>query len=249
MELLKDKAIIVTGASSGLGRSTAIAISKEGGRLILIGRDETRLSETKNMLEYSDNHIAIPFDLLEFEKYDQLFQRIKEENIILNGMVHCAGFTRILPIRALTTQNMNELLAIHYISFVNLVKFYSKKGMNAGGSIVGISAINAHIPQKCMTAYASAKAAMETACRTMSIELIEKNIRINSVVVGSMSTEMSKDVASSIEGVSSSYVNPVSRQLIPTVTADVISGSIMFLLSDLSSYMTGRELYADGGLL
>lgn len=249
MERFLDKSVLVTGASSGVGRAVAIAISREGGRVVLVGRDSQKLEETRSMMEHQDVHVCIPFDLLELDNYKEMFRMIKENGIVLDGMVHCAGTTAILPLRVLNVNNSMDLFKIHYFAFVELVKNYVKKGVSNGGSIVGISAINAHTPQKCMTAYASAKAAMESACRTLSIELIEKNTRINSVVLGGVKTNMAQTASGVIAQTGSKYENPVQRQMIAIAAPEQVVGPILFLLSDESSYITGRELYADGGLL
>lgn len=249
MKRFQEKSVLVTGASSGVGRAAAIAISREGGRVVLVGRDPDKLKETRNRMESPGHHVTIPFDLLELDRYKELFGKIKEKDIVLDGMVHCAGTTAILPLRVWNRNAAMDLFKIHYFSFIELVKNYSRKGVSNGGSIVGISAMNAHTPQKCMTAYASAKAAMESACRTLSIELIEKGIRINSVVLGGVRTNMSETAGNVIAKTGSKYENPVLRQMIAVAEPEQVVGPILFLLSEESSYITGRELYADGGLL
>ncbi len=247
MDRFAEKSILVTGASSGIGRKTAVAVSREGGRVVLIGRDETKLQETLEQMERPSEHITIAYDLCDFDHYKEIFSMIKREGIILNGMVHCAGETSITPLRTLKRADGMRMMDIHLFAFLELTKNYAKKGMSNGGSIVGISAINSHVPQKCMTIYASAKAAMECACRTMAVELAEKNIRINSVVVGGIDNKM-KGVQA-LEGIESDYDSPVSRQVLGIGSVDQVVAPILFLLSDDSGFMTGRELYADGGLL
>ncbi len=257
---MKKKYIMITGASSGLGRELSIEASKKGYGLVLIGRDENRLHETNLQTECPEENIEIVFELLDFDNYRNLFKTIKDKNIILSGLVHCAGITKITPLRTISVKGQKEIFDIHYFAFVELIKWYNKKGISDGGSIVAISAINAHVPQKCMTAYAAAKSAVEAACRTLAAEEIEKNIRINSVVVGAIQTEMSDKVSDTLSGLEtvnrkkggdddSRYLNPVSRQLIKPKGPKAIVGTILFLLGDDSSYITGREMYVDGGLL
>ena len=243
------KTFLVTGASSGIGRAVSVAIDKDGGRVVLLGRDEEKLKETLAMLNVRQGHVPVSFDLTDFSQYNTFFSQLKEQGIVLDGMVHCAGTTSILPLRILNVNNATEMFNIHFFSFLELVKRYSKKGISNGGSIVGISAISAHVPQKCMTAYAAAKAAMESACRTLSLELVEKNIRINSVVVGGVKSAMSEKVTEILQGMESNYENPTQHQLLGIATPEQIVGPILFLLSEDSSYITVRELYADGGLL
>ncbi len=246
---MRDDCILVTGASSGIGRETAVSLSKGGSKLVLVSRNEKDLMDTLSLMSNRDAHLVVPYDLCDFDNYGNLFDQIKDSGFILKGMVHCAGISRIIPLRAINKNNSMDIFDIHYFAFLELVKWYAKRGISEGGSIVGVSSINVHTPQKCMTAYASAKAAMESACRTLALELAEKNIRINSVVVGGISTKMSENVSTVLTGVKSDYVNPVARQLLGIGTPEQIVGVIKFLLSEESSFITGREIYADGGLL
>ena len=245
----EDKCILITGGSSGIGRATAIALSKAGARVAIVARNKERMLDTISMMDDSKKHLFIAYDLSDLTNYGTVFNELKREGFILDGLVHCAGVSRVLPLRALSLGNMTEIFNIHFFSFLELVKWYAKKGVSNGGSIVGISAINAHVPQKCMTVYSSSKAAVECACRSLALELVEKNIRINSVVVGGIKTEMSEVTGGQINSIKSDYVNPVSRQILGIGSADSIVGAIRFLLSEDSSFITGREIYADGGLL
>ena len=245
---LKEQCVLVTGASSGIGRAVAVSLSECGMRVILVARNEAAMYDTVDMMHGADSHIVIPFDLCDLDNYCTIFGILQEKGVKLTGLVHCAGISRITPLRTFTYGNAMELFNIHYFAFMELVKWYAKKNISDGGSIVGISSINVHTPQKCMTAYASAKAAMEAACRSLSVELAEKNIRINSVVVGGVATEMGRETRETLKGINSSYQNPVSRQLLGTGTPEQIATVVRFLLGEEASFITGREIYADGGL-
>ena len=242
--------IMVTGASSGIGRETAMRLSQEGGRVCLLARSAENLETTCSMMDRPDEHIVIPYDLLDFDHYNDIFSDLKKKGIVLNGLVHCAGMTMITPLRTISRESASKMMEIHYYSFLELVKRYAKKGASDGGSVVAVSAINAHTPQKCMTAYAAAKSAVETACRTLALELSEKGTRINSVVVGGLDNRMDGFLSEeTMGGLGSTYENPVGRQLLGLGKTTDISSVILFLLSKESGFITGRELYADGGLL
>lgn len=249
LKKFSGKTFLVTGASSGIGRALSQNIASQGGRVVMIAREEKKLEETRKAMEKISDHIVIPYDLLNLDNYKEIFGKLKQENITLDGLVHCAGFTEILPLRIMSRDKALRLFDIHYFAFIELVKYYVKKGTSNGGSIVGISAINAHTPQKCMTAYAAAKAAVESACKTLALELSEKNIRINSVVVGGVETAMAETAGNVITAVGTSYENPVNRQLLGIEQPQQIADVISFLLSKESSCITGRALYADAGLL
>lgn len=249
MERFGGKTIMVTGASSGIGRAVAVAVGKEGGRVVLVARNEEALRETLSMMDNHDMHIVVPFDLTNFDSYTMMFRDLRERGVVLSGLVHCAGIAPVLPLRILSKDNSSAVFDLHYFAFIELVKYYQKKGMSDGGSIVGISSINVHVPQKCMTAYAAAKSAVEAACRTLAIELIEKNIRINSVVVGGVNTNMAQKAGEVLTGILEKGSESTKGQLLNVASPEQLTGPVLFLLSNESSYITGRELYADGGKL
>lgn len=249
MKKFLDKTYLVTGASSGIGKALSQNIAMQGGRVVLVARDKGKLKDSMKELSQKQKHLAINYDLTNFENYNKIFSLIKKEGLKLDGLVHCAGIAEVLPLRIMNRSNALKLFDIHYFAFIELIKYFSKKGVSNGGSIVGISAINAHTPQKCMTAYAAAKSAVESACKSLALELTEKGIRINSVVVGGVDTNIAENMSKTITVVGTNYENPIQRQLLglekPCQIADVIS----FLLSEESSCITGRALYADAGLL
>lgn len=249
LKKFSGKTFLVTGASSGIGCALSQKIASQGGRVVMIARDKKKLEETLETMEAISDHLIIPYDLLNLDNYKEIFNKLRNENIKLDGFVHCAGFTEILPLRIMNRNNSLKLFDIHYFAFIELIKFYARKGVSNGGSIVGVSAMNAHTPQKCMTAYAAAKSAVESACKTLAIELSEKNIRINSVVVGGVETAMSEKAGEIVTAIGTAYENPVKRQLLGIQQPQQIADVISFLLSEDSSCITGRALYADAGLL
>ena len=244
MGYFSDKTILVTGASSGIGKALSIRLSKEDARVILIARNEEKLNAMRGEMSQAQKHEYIAFDLKNIDNYKQLFLSIKEKQIKLDGLVHCAGETKILPLRAMNHDNVHDLFLVHYYAFLELVKWYARKDISNGGSIVAISSGDAHNPCKCMTAYASAKAAVETACHNLAFELIDRNICINSVVMGRVDTPMTQNYDKLI----GDYKEVKYSQLLGVAKPDQVVGSILFLLNREESFITGKELYVDGGL-
>lgn len=241
---LKNKRILVTGASSGIGRETAILLSKLGADMVLIGRDIVRLQQTYEQLDVG-NHQMIPFDLCNFDDYRYLFEQVSTGENKLSGMVHCAGIAKVIPIKAISYKNMLETMNVNYFSFMELVKYYSNKKYSCGGSIVAISAINAHYPQKCMSVYTGSKGALETSIKSLAIELHYKNIRINSIVAGPIKTPMSEKFSKQ----AGDETNIVGTQLMGAGEPKDIANMVAFLVSEASCFSTGREFYVDGGRL
>jgi NAD(P)-dependent dehydrogenase (short-subunit alcohol dehydrogenase family) len=241
---LKGKRILVTGASSGIGRAASILISQLGGQVILVGRNEQRLQETYHQLD-GTGHLAISFDLCVFDKYSELFREILSEGDKLSGFVHCAGVAKVIPIRVVSYKAIMSTMEINYVSFMELVKYYCKGKISCGGSIVAVSAINAHYPQKCMSVYAASKGAVEMAVSSLAVELYEKDIRINTVVPGPIKTPMSAKFNEIAEG----EENIVGRQLMSMGEPEDVANMIVYLLSDMSKFITGRNFFVDGGRL
>ncbi len=241
---VSGKRILVTGASSGIGKATSVLLSELGAKLVLMGRDANRLDETKQKLT-GDGHIVIPLELREFASYANAFKEIRETGEKLSGLVHCAGIAKVIPIKVVSAANIQEMFDVNFVSFMELVKYYSKKTNSAGGSIVALSAINAHYPQKCMSVYAATKGALEMAVSSLAVELFDKNIRVNAIVPGPIATPM----AYSFGEVSGEESNITGRQMMPLGEPEDVANMAAYLISDTAKFITGRKFYVDGGRL
>ncbi len=243
-----EKKFIVTGASSGIGKSTAIQLSEQGARVILVGRNRERLEETLNLMKHREHHQIIDTDLGETEDMTWLFEESISDGVRLDGLVHCAGIATILPINRLKRNKLDECMSVNLYALLELIRVYAKKKYrNVSGSIVAVSSLAACSPSKCQTIYAASKAAVNAAVQALSIELAEKRIRINCVMPGSVDTRMLRESVSAISD--EAMINMVKAPLLGLTKPDEIANMILFLLSDASSAVTGRAIYADGGML
>ena len=187
------KKFLITGASSGIGRETAILLSKLGAKIVACGRNERRLAETLDACE-GEGHLSIVFDVRETASFNDFFKQATADGKKLNGLVYCAGIAPPTPLRVLSEQTIREVLDVNLVSFMMMTAMYAKRPFNDGGSIVAISSVNSHYPQKCMSVYAASKNALEAFALTTALELAEKNIRINCVIPGAVDTPMLKFV-------------------------------------------------------
>ena len=240
---LSNKKIIIFGSASGIGRQTSILLAELGASLVLVDCDEKKNELVKSDLKNANNHITITYDVTDVNNCKMVFDNATKDGIKLNGLVYCVGIAKAIPLRVISEKEYSNTFSINFFGFINSVCMYAKKKYNNGGSIVGVSALNAHHPQKCMTLYAASKAAIEGAVKTLALELVDQNIRINSIVPGAVSTPM-------IENTDKEILNTIiSKQLLGIQTPEQIADYIVFLLSERSSSVTGRSIYADGGML
>lgn len=240
---LQNRKILITGASSGIGRATAILASRLGAAVVICGRNEQRLRETYEKLEDGKRHQCLVFDVKDFGQYENVFSQAVSDGIKLDGLVHCAGIARPLPVRMMKPSTVMEMMDVNFHSFLYLMGIYARKKFSCGGSIVAVSAANSHYPQKCMSVYAASKAALEASIKTMALELAQQNIRINCVIPGAVETSMmtmtDEETLKEILG----------KQLLGAGKPEDIANMIAFLLSDATSFITGRAVYVDGGML
>jgi len=240
------KTIIVTGASSGIGRETAILLSKLGAKLIIIARNKERLRDTVNSLE-GEGHTDIAFDLTSFSEYSHLFSRIFENCDSVSGFVHSAGFSKLIPLRNIGLNDLDEMMKINYYSFILLAKeLVKKKNVDPkGASIVAISSISGDFSVKGLSIYSATKSSLNISIKALAQEYAQRNIRFNTVSPGWIRTELTEKVTQMF---TSERIKKISEDypLGPGEPIDVAKAAA-FLLSDAARWITGTTLTIDGG--
>ncbi|MDO9155189.1 MAG: SDR family oxidoreductase [Paludibacter sp.] len=241
-----DKQILIAGASTGIGKDTAILLSKLGAKLILLDINEDGLKEVSNSLEGSEHHYC-RYDLSDLDGIEPQIKNIVSTYGALDGFVHCVGVRSRRPVSMLTPDIIREVLNINFGSFVELIRCITKKNhFNVGLSIVGISSISSQRGGPSVTAYAASKGAMDSAVRCLAKELATKKIRVNTVVPAQINTPAFTDLIKNSEnGVDAT----LSRQYLGLGDTIDVASVIAFLLSDSSKFITGAAIPVDGGFL
>jgi NAD(P)-dependent dehydrogenase (short-subunit alcohol dehydrogenase family) len=257
---LNGKTILVTGASSGIGREAAILLSKAGASLVITGRDEQRLratfelldvtgdasrvtSETQNVHDSSvTRHASRVTNLTEETELDSLISSLPT----LHGIVHCAGIVGPLPVKFITQADIDRMFSINYHVPVNLTsKILRKKKLADGASIVFMSTIATKNPYYGGALYSGSKAALEAYSKTLALELVAKGIRSNCIMAGLVDTPMIENPSEknmqeeALERYLKRYPLGIGKP------ADV-AYAILYFLSDASGWVTGTSLIMGG---
>lgn len=242
---LEGRHILITGASSGIGRACAIVSSRLGAFVVLVSRDANQLHETHKQLT-GTGHKIVPFDLMQIRKYDELFARCTDD-CKLDGLVHAAGMGPAIPLQAISSDAMTSVMTLNFFAFLELVKWFAKKKVSTGGSVVGISSVSGSAGWQGFSLYGASKAAMDSAVRSLAVELAPKNIRVNSVVPSNIQTKMLDAV---LEVGGDDALNTIkAKQPLGIGMPDDVACAAAFLLSDAAKFITGTHLVVDGGYL
>lgn len=238
---IEGKRVLITGASSGIGRATAIECSKLGGICVLCGRNEERLQETLSMLE-GVGHVTIAADLTTAEG----IQAIASQCDKLDGVVLNAGINLMAPIYFLKEEDVNQVFATNTLAPMHLMQALLKaRKINAKASLVFTSSIDALNPDVSSSAYAASKAALTSFMRSCAKELAPRQIRANAVHPGLVETGMKHNGMVSDEDLEK---NKELYLLKRYAHPEEIAWAIIYLLSDASAFVTGSVLTIDGGI-
>ena len=241
---LEGTTSLVTGASSGIGKQTAIECSKLGASVIITGRDAVRLQETFDALNLNAGaHKQVIADLLKEEDVDLLLNEVGK----VDGVVLCAGKGLTLPVQFCTREKFDEIFNINFFSPIEVLRLlYKKKQINKEGSIVIMASLGGtQIYSGGNSIYGSSKAALNSMMRFCAKEFAPRKIRVNSICPGMVDTPLIHRGTVSDEQLEQDKERyPLKRYGTPE---DIAYGAV-YLLSNASSWMTGQDIVLDGGV-
>lgn len=240
---LKGRRILVTGASSGIGRACAICATTLGAEVILTGRRLPALEET--LAQCSGKELVIAGDLTSQEFVRELVERAGK----IDGLVHAAGVGPMCPVGMLTAEHIESVMRTNYYSFLELMKHFSKnKYRNANLSVVVVSSVSAESGWGGGTAYCGSKGALSASVRALAMELAPKGIRVNAVCPSNVKTPLYELGALDMNN-EVSLRDLLRKQPLGLGEPEQIAWPVCFLLSDCASFITGVNLPVDGGYL
>ncbi|CAO3439715.1 SDR family NAD(P)-dependent oxidoreductase [Azospirillum doebereinerae] len=242
---LSDRLMLVTGASAGIGRATAVMLSRLGARVLLNGRDAGRLEETAGLLA-GDGHSTVPFDLSDLDAVPGWVKAQAAAHGPLHGIAHCAGIQTLRPIRIFSAAVFDEVMRANLGSALALARGLRQKGCHAERAAMAlISSTAATAASPGNVVYAASKGGIIAATKGLAVELLGDGIRVNCVVPSIVETELIERGKQKLTA--EQYEHLRTLQPLGFGHPDDIAHMLAYLLADTSRWMTGSIVTVDGG--
>ncbi|HWP99579.1 MAG TPA: SDR family oxidoreductase [Vicinamibacterales bacterium] len=238
--------VVVTGASSGLGRACAAELAAHGARLVLVGRNRTALDETKAALDGGD-HRTLVLDLNDLDRLGPEIQRLSGRIGRLYGLCHAAGVVTTSPLSTSTPQMIDAMMRVNVLAGFELARAITRRDVMVpeGGSLLFFSSVYGRAGAAGQVGYCATKGAVTAAVRAMAVELARRRVRVNAISPGLVRTPMT-DRALGLLSPEQLTAIEQKHPLGPGTPADVARAAV-FLLAPATSWITGTDLAVDGG--
>lgn len=243
--MMNQGSYLVIGASSGIGLETCRLLAAEGCNIVGVSSSSEKLGAALNSLAGAGHH-AFACDLAKPESVGSLFEDIRKNGIMLDGMVYSAGVSPLQLVKDNDYKLAERVFNINVLSFIECARcFYGDEGISRDGSrIVAVTSVTARAAGYRQTLYGSSKAALIAAVKLMAKELLNRDMRVNCVSPGCTDTAMLSELYED----SDSMAEAVGRiQQLGVIPAANVAQLIVQLLSPFSDYLTGSEIVYDAG--
>lgn len=236
---LEGKTILVTGASSGIGRGICIECAKMGARVLLMARNEERLSETRSQME-GEGHEILRTDLCSSDDISTMVENLP----MIDGMVLCAGIIKTMPVKNITEEAMTEIFNANILGSIKLCsRILRKKKLNRSGSVVFISSVSTFNVKVGNSLYSATKGAVNSFAKAMALEVSKQQMRVNCIQPGFVPSNILTTHGMGEEALQWYK----ERHPLGLGTPEDIANGCIYLLSDASKWMTGSVMTIDGG--
>jgi NAD(P)-dependent dehydrogenase (short-subunit alcohol dehydrogenase family) len=244
---LSGKRFLITGASSGIGRSCAELFAGLGASLVLVSRDGARLEEVRSSLCASERHEIFPADLSEVSQIAPLVEKVVSSGP-LDGIVHSAGVCTVVPIAAVSAAAVEKSMSLNLTAFLELMRCCTRKGAaNQGFSAVAVSSVSASAGWAGGSVYSASKGALSAAVRSLAVELAPRGYRVNCVSPSNIRTALFERLTA-FNG-EEAMAELRSRQPLGFGLPGQVASAVAFLASGEAAFITGADLPVDGGYL
>jgi NAD(P)-dependent dehydrogenase (short-subunit alcohol dehydrogenase family) len=242
---LEGKVAVITGGSTGIGLATAKRFTSEGAHVYITGRRQSELDEA--VTEIGDNAIGVQGDVSNLADLDRLYAKVKEQKGHIDILFANAGVGEFAPLGAITESHFDKIFSID----VKGLLFTVQKALpliQDGGSIILTASVGGSKGIEAFSVYNATKAAVRSFARTWTVELKHRKIRVNAISPGPIDTPIISGVVQTDEQIEQFKSIVASVPMGRMGSSDEIAKAVLFLASDDSSYVTGIELFVDGGM-
>ena len=242
---LTGKRVLVTGASSGIGRATALLLADLGASLTLVARRAEVLEEVRVAMPEPDRHVVAPFDLADVDRIAPwMKERVGAAGGPFDGVVHAAGMGGATPLRVLSRKAVDAVALPNMYAVLGLLRAVASKGVAADGcSVVLLSSAAALVGSPGLVAYSATKGAVQAVVRSAAVELQGRRVRVNAVAPGYVAAPMMEQSRAELPGGDAA----VARQFLGMISPEEVAAAVAYLLSDAARRVTGSTLVIDGG--
>lgn len=240
------KTYLISGASGGIGRTIAEELLKKGNRCALVGRNNAVLSQFE--AAWPETALSCSCDLRQASAVTEIFECLEEKEFLpLDGFVHCAGVAPLMRVDESDMGVVREAYAVNLFSFLEIMKFFVSGGRcHDGAAVVAISSVTAYRGSNRQTVYSGTKAALDASARCMAKELIDRKIRVNTIVSTVVETGMLQKLRAQSPNLDEKIKKHSPLGIVPGLE---VCKMIEYLLSDAAAHITGTALQIDSGFL
>ncbi len=239
--------IIVSGASSGIGRAIAIELAHRGAGVVLVSRREDQLKQTALMCANPALTEVLPLDLSDTASILPGIAALVARRGRLYGLCHCAGIVQTLPLAASNPERLRAMFDLNFIAGAELARTLARRDVlsEAGGSILWMASVYAHVGAPGQIGYCASKGAITAAARAMALELAPRKVRVNCLSPGFVRTPMTEGENSRMS--EEQWARIAGMHPLGTGRPEDVARAAAFMLDPANVWLTGSDLIIDGG--
>jgi NAD(P)-dependent dehydrogenase (short-subunit alcohol dehydrogenase family) len=242
----EGKRVVVSGATSGIGKSIAITLSQFNASVILIGRNPDKLDRTVEECPGTNVESAL-IDLHEIEEINDKIRDVAKQFGPIYGLCHAAGMVETCPLSAFKNQSFQRMMDVNLTAGIELTKAICRRDVmtKEGGAVLFISSVYGLVGMPGQIGYSATKGAVHAAARAMAIELARRNVRVNVLSPGFVKTPMTEEVFAKLPAKQLEYIE--SLHPLGAGTPEDVASASAFLLAPQNRWITGTNFIVDGG--
>lgn len=244
---LENKVVVISGAASGIARQCAISCSQMGAKLVLLDMNEDGLRETMTMVDRPSEHYYSALNLLDYDRVGEVIKEAVAKVGRINGLLNCAGISTTNLFKLTKPEELDKFFHVNVYTGYFLAQECCKMGnlSKEGGSIVFFSSVAGSFGETGKSTYGMTKAALLNLAKHLACELARKKVRVNSISPGAICTPINMNLPHMKDPEKRAALE--AQHLLGLGETTDIANACVYLLSDASRWVTGTNLFVDGG--